>query len=125
MRPFEELASGYRISGIRTISTRFMIFGGTVEFFTGLKATVIFGYKEADGKMEHVSVAPVNSRHICTWDEMCFIKDLFFRPEEMVVQIHPAEDRYFHGFDKAKNVLHLWRPADGDFSILNHPEEWD
>lgn len=43
----------------------------------------------------------------CTWKEMCFIKDFFFKKEETVVQYHPAESNYvnLHPY-----VLHLWRP---------------
>lgn len=40
------------------------------------------------------------------WDQMCYVKSLFFRGDEWVVQYHPAESKY-------KNVhphtLHLWR----------------
>ena len=129
MRSFNELNSGYRLYGIRNISPKYQIYSGMVEFPSGLKASVIFGFKEADGKMEHVSVSPVNPRHVCTWEEMCWIKDLFFKPDEMCVQVHPREDRYIHGVGsgsrRTENVLHIWRPADGDFSILNHPEDWD
>ena len=54
---------------------------------------------------DHVSVS---LPHRCpTWNEMNYIKDLFFGPEEVVMQLHPAKSRY-------KNVhpfcLHLWRP---------------
>lgn len=54
---------------------------------------------------EHVSVS-LESR--CpTWDEMCLVKDLFWEPEELVVQYHPPKSVYvnFHPF-----VLHLWKP---------------
>lgn len=54
---------------------------------------------------EHVSVS-LQTR--CpTWDEMCWIKDLFFEDEETVLQFHPPKSEYvdFHPF-----CLHLWRP---------------
>ena len=86
--------------------------------------SVVFGYNES-GIMEHVSVSPWNRNRTPTWKDMCTIKDIFFYPEEMVVQIHPAESRYLHGVNGLTNVLHLWRPKDGDFSALNHPELWD
>jgi hypothetical protein len=53
---------------------------------------------------EHVSVS-LHDR--CpTWDEMCFVKDLFWLPEEAVFQLHPPESEYVnnHPF-----CLHLWR----------------
>lgn len=54
---------------------------------------------------DHVSVSCEN--RIPTWQEMCFIKKLFFHPHEAVMQLHPPEDDYInnHPF-----VLHLWRP---------------
>jgi hypothetical protein len=37
---------------------------------------------------------------------MCFVKSLFWEPEDVVVQYHPAESKYVnnHNF-----CLHLWR----------------
>ena len=58
---------------------------------------------------------------------MCRLKDMFFYPEEMVVQLHPPKSEYVSGVEsggvKLENVLHLWRPKDGDFSILNSGKE--
>lgn len=54
---------------------------------------------------EHVSVS-VRSR--CpTWEEMSWVKDLFFDEHEVVVQYHPSKSDYVnaHPF-----CLHLWRP---------------
>ena len=62
---------------------------------------------------DHVSVC-LRSRdkkffveRCCTWEEMCYIKKVFFRPDEVVVQYHPAESDYINVH---KYVLHLWRP---------------
>jgi len=53
---------------------------------------------------EHVSVAG-NSR--CpNWPEMCWIKNLFWEPHEMVVQYHPPESEYVNCHPYC---LHLWR----------------
>lgn len=54
---------------------------------------------------EHVSVSTPS--RCPTWEEMCFVKNLFFHPEETVIQIHPPKSEYvnFHNF-----CLHLWRP---------------
>ncbi len=53
---------------------------------------------------EHVSVS-CNGR-IPNWREMCFVKDLFWNPEDCVVQFHPPQSEYVnnHAF-----CLHLWR----------------
>jgi hypothetical protein len=41
------------------------------------------------------------------WWEMCVLKKLFFKDDEVVMQLHPKEEDYvnLHPF-----VLHLWRP---------------
>jgi len=41
-----------------------------------------------------------------SWKEMCFIKDLFFHDNEVVLQFHPAKKDYVNIHD---NCLHLWR----------------
>ena len=47
------------------------------------------------GGWEHVSVSPgsPNRKKCPTWEEMCAIKDMFFEPEETVVQYHPPQER--------------------------------
>ena len=42
-----------------------------------------------------------------TWEEMCYIKELFFEEEETVLQYHPAKSDYVNCYPY---VLHLWRP---------------
>lgn len=55
---------------------------------------------------EHVSVS-VKDR--CpTWEEMCWVKSLFFEPEETVVEFHPPQSRYVNRYPY---TLHLWRPV--------------
>lgn len=58
---------------------------------------------------EHVSVSTPD--RCPTWEEMCWVKDLFWEPEEVVIQYHPAKSEYvsFHQF-----CLHLWRPVGVD-----------
>lgn len=62
------------------------------------------------GGWEHVSVSPCNQkRNTCpTWEEMCAIKDMFFEPEETVVQYHPPKSDYVNNHPYC---LHLWRPT--------------
>lgn len=63
---------------------------------------------------EHVSVAYMDSlRKTPTWEEMCAVKEIFWRPDEEVHQIHPREQDYVHGVGNLQNALHLWRPAGG------------
>ena len=41
------------------------------------------------------------------WDEMCFLKDVFWDLEDVVMQLHPRESEYVNFY---KTSLHLWRP---------------
>src|SRR4029453_13437329 len=46
---------------------------------------------------EHVSVHAWNGKgrsRIPNWREMCFVKDLFWDPEDVVMQLHPARSQY-------------------------------
>jgi hypothetical protein len=74
-------------------------------------ACVIASTGEISG-WEHVSVH-IEEKHNgkfreCTpsWEEMCRVKDLFWEPQECVVQFHvPASDH----INIHPHVLHLWR----------------
>lgn len=57
---------------------------------------------------EHVSVSVINNNRLPTWEEMCYVKDLFWGENEMVVQYHPRRADYVSNW----RVLHLWRPID-------------
>jgi hypothetical protein len=66
------------------------------------------------GGWEHVSVHAVDREgnslgRTPSWEEMCFVRDLFWRPDELVIQIHPPHQEYVN---IAEYVLHLWRPVD-------------
>lgn len=56
---------------------------------------------------DHVSVSLPGLNRCPTWEEMHYIKKLFFEDSEVVMQLHPAETSYvnMHPF-----CLHLWRP---------------
>lgn len=41
-----------------------------------------------------------------TWREMCFVKDTFWEPEDVVIQYHPRRSEYVNCHP---NTLHLWR----------------
>ena len=59
---------------------------------------------EGDG-WDHVSVSLHN--RVPTWEEMEFVKRLFFKDDEYAMQLHvpPAKHINCH-----PNCLHLWRP---------------
>ncbi len=72
------------------------------------KGKLKFGVIASDGLgWEHVSVVITNRKRTPTWDEMCFIKDLFFHQNESAIQYHPVKSDYVN-FNKY--CLHLWRP---------------
>jgi len=64
---------------------------------------------------EHVSVS-VKSDWACsrepgrcpTWEEMDFVKGMFWGSEDVVMQLHPAESMYVNYHE---HCLHLWRPS--------------
>ena len=67
----------------------------------------------SDGmEWEHVSVeirVTQGKKYITrvpSWDEMCYIKSVFWDEEDAVMQFHPPKSEYVndHNF-----VLHLWR----------------
>jgi hypothetical protein len=57
---------------------------------------------------ERVSVMLTNNR-TTNWKEMCAIKNIFWDPEDCVMQLHPPESRYINDHN---HCLHLWRPID-------------
>ena len=54
---------------------------------------------------EHVSVSRTD--RCPTWEEMCFVKNLFWNDEDCVVQLHPPKSEYVNCHPY---TLHLWRP---------------
>jgi hypothetical protein len=84
----------------------------TIEFPTGVKGHCVVGFNE-DG-WEHVSVELFVDR-LPKWSEMCYVKNLFWNEDEEVVQLHPKKKHYVN----LTEALHLWRPVNGDWSIMN------
>lgn len=61
------------------------------------------------GGWDHVSVS---YRNRCpTWDEMCKIKEIFFREDECCIEYHPDKKNYvnIHPY-----CLHIWKPQEAD-----------
>jgi hypothetical protein len=55
---------------------------------------------------EHVSICPMRKSYTPSWDDMCRLKDVFFKDDEAVIQIHPPKAEYVNNMP---NCLHLWR----------------
>ena len=63
-----------------------------------------------DPEWQHVSIS---KKHKCpTWEEMCFVKDLIWGDDSVVVQFHPKKSEYINN---AETCLHLWCYKMGDF----------
>lgn len=67
------------------------------------------------GGWEHVSVSvrrvsDMQTERTPTWEEMCYIKDVFWDADDVVMQLHPAKSEYVN---MHPHVLHLWRPSFG------------
>ena len=65
------------------------------------------------GGWDHVSVSRTDMQ-MPTWDDMCKVKDLFFAPEETVVQYHPKKSEYVNNHP---TCLHMWRWQGGEFPM--------
>lgn len=61
---------------------------------------------------DHVSVSM--KKRIPTWTEMDFIKRLFFKDDEVVMQLHPAVGRHINIME---NCLHLWKPQNQEIPL--------
>lgn len=66
----------------------------------------------AGGGWEHVSVSHAN--RCPTWDEMEFVKRLFWEPDDVVMQLHVSER---HHINVHRFCLHLWRPLNAEIPL--------
>jgi hypothetical protein len=109
--PFPPEAEKYRMTAPAKMASKpgddfgaFYVIRGSVELMI-----MACNEDEASGVFwEHVSArAREKNRERCpTWEEMCYIKSLFWGPEECVVQYHPPASEYKNDHP---HVLHLWR----------------
>jgi hypothetical protein len=87
-------------------------YGMTGAFFVmgpkGAKLKIVSSGVDDEYGWEHVSVSV--QHRTPNWDEMCFVKDLFWREDECVMQLHPAKSEYINCHP---NCLHLWMPMSG------------
>lgn len=95
----------YENNGLFVISHNNLIFWTIASDGLGWEHVSIslrFKPKNKNGKTiyDYVKRCPI-------WEEMCFIKDLFWDKEDAVVQFHPPNSLYVncHSY-----CLHLWRP---------------
>ena len=80
-------------------------FGNNGAFWVKTKKCVFTVIASDQMGWEHVSVSlPLRCP---TWEEMCFIKSLFWGRDDCVTQYHPSEKDYVNNHP---HCLHLWRP---------------
>lgn len=111
MKTFEEIKASMKV--IVSVENEDG-FSGYIEI-RGWRGTIIASWGCG---WDHVSVAPLKSNYMPTWDDMCAVKDLFFKDDEAVIQIHPPKDEYINN---KENCLHLWRRNDADMVL---PPSW-
>lgn len=111
MKTFEEIKASMKV--IVSVENEDG-FSGYIEI-RGWRGTVIASWVCG---WDHVSVSPLKSNYTPTWDDMCAVKDVFFKDDEAVIQIHPPKSEYIN---LKENCLHLWRRNDADMVL---PPSW-
>lgn len=72
---------------------------------------IVLNVVASDGMgWEHVSVSLPD--RCPTWEEMCFIKDVFWEEYETVIQYHPPKKDYVNCHPYC---LHMWKPVGKKF----------
>lgn len=96
-------------------------FGGTVYKITYKNGKPVTSTKYEDTLnfifstgcgFEHLSVStPVKCP---TWEQMCFMKDIFWEEDEVCMQLHPKKSEYVNNM---KYCLHIWKPIEKEIPI--------
>jgi hypothetical protein len=86
-------------------------FGGLFQFAIPGEARLIHTVAATGMGWQHVSVSfgPQNFK-TPSWEVMSFVKELFWEPEDCVIQLHPPKSRCVNYHE---GCLHLWRCIDG------------
>lgn len=106
MRKLEDILKSNRLSIVKRGEDGFAAF----VIHPAVKARSLSVICSWGGGWDHVSIAYPN--RLPTWNEMCFIKDIFFEEEECVVQFHPPKSVYVNNHP---NCLHLWKKQDQEY----------
>jgi len=70
---------------------------------------------DSAGGYEHVSVSPKKKFNLPSWNDMCVLKEIFFKDDEEAYQIHPKKADYVNFVE---NCLHLWKPIGHELDEL-------
>lgn len=63
---------------------------------------------------EHASVRVINEQRLPTWNEMDYVKKIFWSDDEVVAQLHVNDERKVQ---HRTDVLHLWKQIGQDYSL--------
>ena len=79
---------------------------GKIKIDTRIDKTLHFIFSWGMG-FEHLSVStPVKTP---TWEQMCKMKEIFWKDDEVCMQLHPKKDEYVNMHEYC---LHIWKPID-------------
>jgi hypothetical protein len=112
MRSLEEIK---KTSGISIKKEEYNCFGGSVFKTIKYKKSGVQFYDPLNfifsvaGGFEHLSVS--TPTRCPTWEEMQFMKEVFWKDDEVCYQLHPAKENYINNHPYC---LHIWRKIDQD-----------
>lgn len=108
MSDWERLNRGRVRSGLLASDDSFGFNGAFRLIIDGQRVKAIAADQEG---WQHVSVSLADKPTFTpNWRIMCEVKDLFWEPEDVVVQFHPRASEYVNHHP---GCLHLWRCTDG------------
>ncbi len=111
-KPIEEIERGRIILG--RFGSNCTLGNNGAFILTTPKGVKLFAIASDGLGWDHVSVSPFDEKRTPTWEEMNWIKDLFWGEEESVIQYHPPKSKYINNYPY---VLHLWKPQDQDIPL--------
>lgn len=106
MKPIEEILKSNRLCVVQRVPDGFAAY----VVHPAVRARQLSVICSWGGGWDHVSVAYPN--RCPNWEEMCFIKDIFWDEEECVMQLHPPKSVYVNVHP---HCLHLWKRQGYDF----------
>jgi hypothetical protein len=108
MRPISEFEEYRVMSGINPFMISNPAYGRNGVFrIRSQRGNKLLCIVSDDGGWQHVSVEVEGKNRTPYWDEMCDVKRIFWRDDEVVLQYHPAKSNYVNVHPY---VLHLWKP---------------
>lgn len=80
--------------------------------YKGTPGTILRVIASAADGWDHVSVSRTD--RCPTWQEMDYVKRMFFKDDEVAFQLHPAVADHINTHPYC---LHLWRPTNATFPL--------